>query len=120
MCRLRREESGVLRVSQCWRPHQVSRIEAYESSEQCSMGIRLIIIELRKYNKVRELLIENGTTGSQAQVSYQDVVWEASVTREAVHMGVTEMGMQTGYRDACNQPPGRDPDQGHVRALWRK
>ena len=52
-----------------------------------------MIIELRKYNKIGELLIENRTAGSQAQVSYQDVFWEASVTREAVHMGVKEMGM---------------------------
>jgi len=35
------------------------------------MGIRLMIIELRKYNEIRELLIENRTTGSQAQVSYR-------------------------------------------------
>ena len=57
------------------------------------MGIRLMIIELRKYNEIRELLIENITTGSQAQVIYQDEVREASVTREAVHMGVRETGM---------------------------
>jgi len=56
------------------------------------MGIRLMIIELR-YNKIGELLIENGTTGSQAQVSYQDVVRETSVTRVAVCMGMKEMGM---------------------------
>ena len=57
------------------------------------MGIRLMIIELRKYNGIRELLIENGTAGSQAQVSYWDVVREASVTRAAVCMGVKETGM---------------------------
>jgi len=57
------------------------------------MEIRLMIIKLRKYNKIRKLLIENGTTGSQTQVSYQDRVWEASVTRAAVRMGVKEMGM---------------------------
>ena len=61
-----------------------------------------MIINLRRYNKIRELLIENGTTGSQAQVSYWDVVWEASVTRAAVHMGVKEMGMQTGHRGIKN------------------
>ena len=43
------------------------------------MGIRLMIIELRNYNEIGELLIENGTAGSQAQVSYWDVVWEASI-----------------------------------------
>ena len=57
------------------------------------MGTRLMIIELRRYNEIGELLIENGTTGLQAQVSYQDMVRETSVTRAAVHMGVKEMGM---------------------------
>jgi len=52
-----------------------------------------MIIKLGKYNKIGELLIENRTTGSQAQVSYREEVWEASVTRVAVCMGVkgTEM-----------------------------
>jgi len=57
------------------------------------MGIRLMIIKLRKYNEIGELLIENGTAGSQAQVSYQDRLREASVTRAAVCMGVKETGM---------------------------
>ena len=57
------------------------------------MGIRLIIIELRRYNEIEELLIENGTTVSQVQVSYRDVFQEESVTRAAVCMGVKEMGM---------------------------
>ena len=48
---------------------------------------------LRKYNEIGELLIENRTTGSQAQVIYWDVVREASVTMVAVHMGLKEMGM---------------------------
>jgi len=34
------------------------------------MGIRLMIIKLRKYIEVRELLIEKGITGSQGQVIY--------------------------------------------------
>jgi len=37
------------------------------------MGIRLMIIKLRKYNEIGELLIENRTAGSQAQVSYRDM-----------------------------------------------
>jgi len=57
------------------------------------MGIRLMIIELRKYKEMGELLIENQTAGFQAQVSYWDVLWGASVTRAAVHMGVKETGM---------------------------
>jgi len=52
-----------------------------------------MIIELRKYNEIGALLIGGGTAGSQAQVSYWDGVWEASVTRAAVHMGVKEKGM---------------------------
>ena len=78
-----------------------------ESSEQCSMGIRLMIIELRRYNKIRELLIENGTTGLQAQVSYQDMVQETSGTRVAVRMGVKGMGMRTRHRcegDTATKP----------------
>jgi len=52
-------------------PHQVSRIEAYESSEQSSWD-KLMIIELKKYIEVRELLIEKGTTVVAEQVIYQD------------------------------------------------
>jgi len=51
-------------------------------------GIRLMIIELGKYNEIGELLMEKRTTGSQAQVSYRDMFQGASVTRAAVHMGV--------------------------------
>ena len=43
----------------------MSRIEVKYSLEQCSMGIRLMIIELRMYNSAEELLIETRTTGSQ-------------------------------------------------------
>ena len=81
------------------------------------MGIRLTIIKLGRYNKIGELLMENRTTGLQAQVIYQDKVREASVTRAAVRMGVVEMGMRTGYRGTCNRPPSWDPDQGRLRAL---
>jgi len=63
-----------------------------------------MIIELRKYNKIRELLIGNRTTESQAQVSYQDGVREASVTRAAVCMGVKEKEMQTAHWGTYNQP----------------
>ena len=52
-----------------------------------------MIIKLRRYNQIVELLIGNRTTGSQAQVSYQDEAWEVSVTRAAVRMGVEETGM---------------------------
>jgi len=42
----------------------------------------------------RELLIENRTTGLQAQVSYRDKVQEASVTRAAVRMGMKGWGCE--------------------------
>ena len=77
------------------------------------MGIRLMIIKLRKYNKIGELLIENRTAGSQ--VSYQDVVREVSVTRAAVHMGVKETGMLTRHRGIYNRTPSQDRDQG---CMW--
>ena len=63
-----------------------------------------MIIELRKYNKVRELLIEVGTTGLQGHVCYQDGEWKASVTMVAVCMGKEETGMQTGYWGTYNWP----------------
>jgi len=72
------------------------------------MGIRLMIIKLRKYNQIRELLIGNRNARLQAQVSYQDIVWEAFVTRAAVQMGVKEMGMRTEHRGAYKWPPSRD------------
>src|SRR5882724_10976383 len=98
-------------MSQCRRPHQVSRIEAYESSEQCSMGIRLMIIKLGIYNSAEELLIETRTTGSPGHICYQNRDQRASVTGVAVHMrrkgwgckqgqgciqSVSESGMRTG------------------------
>ena len=57
------------------------------------MWTRLMIIELRRYNKIGELLIENGTTGFQGHICYRDGDWRVSVTRVAVHMGMKEMGM---------------------------
>ena len=63
-----------------------------------------MIIELGKYNEIRELLIKNRTIGSQGHVGYQDRDWRISVTRVAVCMEVKGMGMQTGYRGAYNQP----------------
>ena len=60
-----------------------------------------MIIELGEYNKIRELLIDNGTAGFQGHVSYRDGDQRASVTRVAVHMG--EMGMQTWHRGTYNQ-----------------
>ena len=63
------------------------------------MGKRLMIIELRKYIEVGELLIGR-ITGSKAQVIYQDEDWIVSVAQVAVCMGVEGTGMRTGYRGA--------------------
>ena len=67
-----------------------------------------MIFKLRKYNKIRELLKGNRTTGLQAQVSYWDEIRVASVTRVAAHMGMKETGMQAGHRGTYNQPPSRE------------
>ena len=64
-----------------------------------------MIIELERYNEIRELLIEIGFTGSQGHVCYWDGGQRVSVITGAVHLGVKEMGMQTGHRDAYNRPP---------------
>jgi len=61
-----------------------------------------MIIKLGNYNEGRELHIGDGTTGSQAQVSYRDKVRRTSMTRAAVHMEVEKTGMQAGYRNAYN------------------
>jgi len=46
-----------------------------------------MIIELSKYNEVRELLIKIDTTVSWGHVCYQDRNQKVSVTMEAVCMG---------------------------------
>jgi len=61
-----------------------------------------MIIELGKYNEIKELLIENRATGSWGHVSYRDKGQIASVTRAAVHMGVKGMGMQNRHWGAYN------------------
>jgi len=77
-----------------------------------------MIIELERYNEIGELLIEKGTTGSQGHACYWDRNLRVSVTRAAVHMGVEEMGMQTRYRGAYNQPPSWEWEQGCIGPLW--
>jgi len=78
----------------------VSRIEAQESLEQCSMGTRLMIIELGNYNSAKELLIGTRTTGSQVHVCYRNGDQSAFVTRAAVCMEVEGRGMRIGHRGA--------------------
>ena len=65
-------------------------------------------IELERYNEIRELIIENRTTGFQGHVCHQDRGERVSVTMAAVCMGVKEMGMQTGHRGAYNQTPSQE------------
>jgi len=72
------------------------------------MGIRLMIIELRKYNSAEGLLIETRTTGSQGHICYQDGDWRASVTRVAVHMGLEGTGMRTGHKGAYKWGPSQE------------
>ena len=52
-----------------------------------------MIIELRKYKEVRELLIELGITGLQGHICHQDRGWRVSVTMVAVCMGIKGTGM---------------------------
>ena len=51
-----------------------------------------MIIELRKYNEIGELLIETETTGSWGQICYLDGGLRVSVTMVAIHMGRKETG----------------------------
>jgi len=52
-----------------------------------------MIIKLERCNKIRELLIEIGTTGFQGHICYWDGGWRESVTMGAVCMRVKETGM---------------------------
>src|SRR5882724_9346123 len=95
----------------------MSKIKAKYSSEQCSMGKRLMIIELGKYNSAEELLIETRTAGSLGHVCYWDGDRRVSVTRVAVRMEEKGTGMRTGYRGAYNQSPSREWEQVRIGTL---
>jgi len=88
----------------------VSKIGVRQSSKQCSMGKRLMIIELRKYIEVGELLIEKGSTVSQAQVIYRVKDRRVSVTR-----ALSALGEGTGQADwvqgAYNRSPSRNENR---------
>jgi len=71
----------------------VSKIEAQNPQDEVKEGQSLMIIKLGKYKEIRELLIENRTTGSPGHVHYWDRGWRVSVTRAAGCMGVKETGM---------------------------
>src|SRR5882724_7529153 len=108
MCRSRGKGWRFRGASQRRRPRRVSKIEAKQSSKQCSMGKRLIIIELRKYIEVGELLIEKGSTVSQVQVIYRGEDRRVSVTRAAVCIEGKGPGRQTGYRGGYNRSPSQE------------
>jgi len=55
-----------------------------------------MIIELGNYNEGRALHIGDGTTGSQAQVSYRDEVRRTSTTRVAVTWRWRRQGCRQG------------------------
>ena len=86
----------------------MSRIEVKYSLEKCSMGKRLKIIELEKYNSAEELHIETRTTGSQGHACYWNGDRRVSVARAAVRMEGKGTGMQTGYRGTYNRSPSRE------------
>jgi len=52
-----------------------------------------MMIILERYNEIRELPIENRTTGLQGHVGYLDGDQRVSITRAAVFMGVKELEM---------------------------
>jgi len=77
-----------------------------------------MIIELRRYSEIEELHIENGTTGSQAQVSYQNEVQEASVTKGGcLHGGGGDRDVNRA-QGTYKQPPSQDREQVCMQALW--
>ena len=71
----------------------MSKIEVQVLKVMFKREPRLMIIQLRKYNEVRELLIENGTTGLWGHICHQDGGQRVSVTMVAVHMWKMERGM---------------------------
>src|SRR5882724_8426981 len=74
--------------------------KSLEVLREFSMGIRLVMIELRQYNETGELPIKNGTTGSQPHVCYWGGNRRVYVTGAAVCMEEKGMVMRIGHRDA--------------------
>ena len=64
-----------------------------------------MIIELGRYNKIKELLIEIGITGSQGHICNRDGDLRISVARAAVCMEEQGTGRRTGCRGTYNWPP---------------
>jgi len=75
------------------------------SRKWAGMNKDFIIIELRKYNSAKELLIGHPNTRLQRQVINRNMEWRVFVAMVAVCMRRWGMEPGTRYRDACNQPP---------------
>ena len=76
-----------------------------------------MIIKLETYNKSENTYRDwnHRVTGIHM---LSDVYWRESVTMVAVHMGVKEIGMQTGHKGAYNWSPSQESEQVHVQLLW--
>jgi len=73
------------------------------------MGIRLMIIELRKYNEIGELLYRDRNTRSQVQVGYRDIV-RRHLYRQ-LSAWVTEDRDANRAQGTYNQPLGQDENR---------
>jgi len=51
-------------LTQCWRPHRVSKVEVQSPQDDIQEGKRLMISELGKYNETEALLIGTDSTVS--------------------------------------------------------
>jgi len=97
------------RVFQCQRPHRVEQDRSLEFSRQNPIGIRLMIIELKRYNEIGTLLIENRVTGLQGHIHYGDGCQRVSVTRGGCPLGGgrdRDAKQATGAH--TNQPPSQE------------
>jgi len=74
-----------------------SKIELKKSSEQCSIGERLYVIELRRYNEIGDYYKKWKPQGT-GTISYRHGLG-GTVTRRQRHMGVKETDGK-GHRGA--------------------
>jgi len=81
----------------------VSRIEVQSPQDNVQKGQRLTIIELERYNEIRELLIENRTTGSQGHVCYWHGGQKGSVTMAAGGEGGRDVNRSQGHIQSASE-----------------
>ena len=91
----------------------MSKIEAQNPQDNVQEGQRLMIIELERYNEIRELLIEDRTTGSHGHLCYWDRGQRVSVTRDAdrgqKHIQLaSELGMRIGMHRTTVEQSKKD------------